>query len=163
MLSLLVGRITVRTEALEIEIRLSTLPELVQADAAQIRANHGVPTMLLSVPAELKRTGIQNQLLIDGSGTRREPDRSLLRLLGQAHQFERMVMAGQGEEMRELARQAGVNPSYFARIFRLAFLSPAITHAILHGRQPSELTANRLKLAGRMPAAWSDQQRHFHS
>jgi site-specific DNA recombinase len=63
--------------------------------------------------------------------------------------------------MRELARAAGVNPSYFARMLRLAFLPPAVTQAILQGRQPADLTANRLKLGGIIPASWSDQRRHF--
>lgn len=140
--SLLVGRVTVRTETVEIEVQLAALPKIVQADAIQIPAKHDVPTTFLSVPAQLKRTGMQNQLLVDaGPGDPREPDRSLLRLLAQAHQFERMIMAGQGKEMRELAREAGVNPSYFARIFRLTFLAPAITHPscrVANPRQPAQ-------------------------
>ena len=161
MLGALVGRVTAGTEAVDIEVGLGALPELVQVDATQVRANHDLPPMLLSVPTELKRTGIQNQLLIDRADTSREPDRSLLPFAGSGPPGRAEVMAGRGKEMRELAVEAGVNPSYFARIFRLPFLAPAISHAILQGRQPSDLTANRLELAGRLPANWSDQRRQF--
>ena len=46
--------------------------------------------------------------------------------------------------MVELSNKAGVNASYFIRVFRLSFLGPEITKTILHGRQPARLTAKSL-------------------
>ena len=63
--------------------------------------------------------------------------------------------------MRKLAAEVGVSPSYFTCLFRLSFLSPEIVQAILHGRQPPGLTANKLKLAGTLAATWSDQRRQL--
>jgi len=57
-----------------------------------------------------------------------------------------------------LANEAGVSPSYFTRIFRLSFLAPEISQTILHGRQPTTLTAKNLMLQGKLALAWSKQR-----
>jgi len=38
------------------------------------------------------------------------------------------------------------------------FLAPDITHAILDGRQPRDLTAEKLLEPSRLPLAWHDQR-----
>src|SRR5206468_11872438 len=118
------------------------------------------PTQVLSVPAQVKRAGMEMKLLIQGEAgaARREPDRSLLRLLGQARRFNDLVMSSKGATITELAAKVGVSRSYFTRVFRLSFLAPEITKTIVQGRQPPELTANKLILAGKLPSAWSDQR-----
>jgi hypothetical protein len=108
----------------------------------------------------VKRAGMEMKLLIQGeAGTaRREPDRSLIRLLGQARRFSDLVMSSKGASITELAVKTGVSRSYFTRVFRLSILAPEITKAIVQGRQSFELTANKLILAGKLPSAWSDQR-----
>lgn len=65
------------------------------------------------VPARLRRSGLETRLLIDGAGgdPRRTPDRTLGRLLAQAHRYNAMVMQGRGKTMAELAAGAGVTSS----------------------------------------------------
>jgi hypothetical protein len=41
----------------------------------------------------------------------------------------------------------------------LAFLAPDITKSILTGTQPIDLTAERLKRIGKLPACWNEQRR----
>ncbi len=157
MLQALIVRVTVRAEAIQIEIRPTALLGLVgPADLGALPTD--VTTTVVSVSATLKRSGMQTKLLVNsGQPDQREPDRSLVRVLGQAQQYREMVLAGQGTGMRALAADMGVHPSYFARTFRLAFLSPKIVHAILDGRQPFELTANKLNQVTNIAIAWSDQ------
>src|SRR5262245_33994344 len=57
-----------------------------------------------------------------------------------------------------LAEREGVSPSYFTRLVRLSYLAPDITHAILDGRQPRDLTAEKLLEHSRLPLAWHDQR-----
>jgi AraC-like DNA-binding protein len=118
-----------------------------------------MPVLILSVPARLRRTGMESRLLIEGEGggPRREPDRSVLRLLARAHGFQTMVMQNQGRSMTELAADAGVSPSYFTRVLRLSFLTPDIIRAILSGRQPPQLTAKHLVSQSRLARAWREQ------
>src|SRR6202040_683832 len=44
--------------------------------------------------------------------------------------------------------------SYFMRLVRLSYLAPDITKAILDGRQPGDLTAEKLLEHSRLPLAW---------
>jgi site-specific DNA recombinase len=172
ILQALVARVTIGAEAVEIEVRLAALPSILgQGPGTALLPPYtpdtpvitDVPGTLLSVPAQLKRTGMETPLLVQGAAdvTQREPDRSLLRLLAQAHRYGAMVLAGQGKTMLDLAAEAGVDPSYFTRTFRLFFLPPDITQTILQGRQPPGLTANKLKLAGKLAPTWADQRRAF--
>ncbi|MBU2582999.1 MAG: AraC family transcriptional regulator [Alphaproteobacteria bacterium] len=63
--------------------------------------------------------------------------------------------------MRELAAEVGVSGSYFTRVFRLNFLAPEITTAIIQGRQPDELSAIKLMGTGRFSGCWSEQRRQM--
>jgi len=68
-----------------------------------------------------------------------------------------MFMTQSSKSMRTLAGDAGVSSSYFTRVLRLSFLAPEITKMILQGRQPPELTANRIKHTGRLDPSWVEQ------
>ena len=57
-----------------------------------------------------------------------------------------------------LAEREGVSRSYFTRLVRLSYLAPDITEAILDGRQPPDLTAEKLLEHSRLPLAWPDQR-----
>ena len=57
-----------------------------------------------------------------------------------------------------LAEREGVSRSYFTRLVRLSYLAPAITQANLDGRQPRDLTAEKLLAHSRLPLAWHDQR-----
>lgn len=113
----------------------------------------------LTIAVRLKRVGRETQLLIEGKAhhPRTAPDRSLLRLLAQAHQFRARVMQGRGQTIAALAAEAGVGASYFTRIVRSGFLAPDVVTAILQGRQPPELNAKQLSLHIRLPIGWNDQ------
>ena len=49
-------------------------------------------------------------------------------------------------------------PSYVTRLLRLTYLAPDIVAAIVDGRQPIGLTANRLMANTRLPLEWKDQR-----
>ena len=57
-----------------------------------------------------------------------------------------------------LAEREGVSRSYFTRVVRLSYLAPDIAQAILDGRQPRDLTADKLLAHSRLPLAWPDQR-----
>ncbi len=164
VLTTLVSRIDLLRETLEIRIMPGRLLSILLDEndrRDRIRPNEDdEPSITLSVPARLKRTGLETRLLIDGAGggPRREPDHSLLRLLGQACRFNEMVMNNQGKTMAELAIEADVGGSYFTRILRLSFLAPDVVKTILRDRHPIELTAKRLAGDTRLPLAWQEQR-----
>jgi site-specific DNA recombinase len=71
---------------------------------------------------------------------------------------ERLVLSG-GRQIVELAESEKLGSSYFTRVVRLSYLAPDITNAILEGRQPRDLTAEKLLNGSRLPALWSDQRK----
>jgi hypothetical protein len=164
MLQILVDRIDVRSSTIDITIRPTMLSAVTapQADLAKLTASNmaDLPTQSQSVPAAVRRTGMEMKLLIQGStGTKhQEPDRSLLRLIGQARQFSDMFMSSRGKTLVELSREAGVSASYFTRVFRMSFLAPEITKTILHGRQPAGLTAKSLLGCNQLERDWCRQR-----
>lgn len=53
-----------------------------------------------------------------------------------------------------VAHEVRITASYATRVVRLAFLAPDIVAAILAGKQPAGLTANKLMADTRLPLAW---------
>ena len=87
-----------------------------------------------------------------------KPDPRLVKLLIRARQFNATLLHGDGMPFAALAKREGVSPSYFTRLIRLSYLAPDITEAILDGRQPRDLTADKLLAHSRLPLAWHEQR-----
>lgn len=86
ILHALVERADVRPETVEFSVRPSVLPNVMKPDLdiRRLPINPDGPARVLSVPARLRRTGMETRLMIPGaSGSEpiRAPDRSLLRLI----------------------------------------------------------------------------------
>jgi hypothetical protein len=164
ILATIVDRIDLLRETLEIRILPVRLPTVLRDETGprdpQRTPDAEEPVITFTVPARLKRTGMETRLLIDGGGgnSRRNPDHSLHRLLARAYRYNNMVMRSDGKSMRQLAAEAGVVRSYFTRILRLSFLAPEIVKSILSDRHPIELTAKRLANEFRLPITWDEQR-----
>jgi hypothetical protein len=164
MLLTFVARIDVRAEKVDIQLRpeklVQTTLDGVVAPPSLREGNMRSDVVVLSVPARLKRTGMETMMVIDGQRGKRhhqKPDRSLVKLLVLAMDFRDRVMKGRGNSIREIAEEAGVSRSYFTRILRLTYLAPDIVQAILSGTHPPELTAAKLTAASRLPLTWTQQ------
>lgn len=130
---------------------LSPVPETIEHD----------DRLTLSVPARLRRVGLETRMLIDGlgpGGGKTVPDPSLIRPLVKAHSLRDKIVHGGGQTLAKLAEREGINASYFTRLIRLTFLAPDITRAILEGRQPPDLTAAKLLRDTRLPLDWEEQR-----
>ena len=160
----LVDRIDLMQETLEIRIAPGRLLEILWEEDNPITFEPALwdneLTITFTVPAHLKRAGMETKLLIEGAdgSARKSPNRSLHRLLSQAHRFHEMVMHSRGRTMVELAIEVGVGGSYFSRILRLSFLAPEVVKTILRDRHPLELTAKKLAGDTRLPIAWEEQR-----
>jgi hypothetical protein len=117
---------------------------------------------VITVPARLARRGGANRIIIaDGGQFEREarPDPVLAKAVARAHDWFARLTSGRAASIGAIAREESVTQSYVARVMRLAFLAPDITEAILDGRQPDQVTANRLILWSRLPLAWPEQRK----
>ena len=114
--------------------------------------------MPLTIPARLKRTGIEMRLVVDDGSEPANVDPSLVRLLVRAHAIRARLLEEPSLPLREIAAEEGISSSYVTRLLRLAFLAPDIVTAILNGKHPPQLTANRLMDETRLPLDWSAQR-----
>jgi site-specific DNA recombinase len=129
-------------------------------DVAPLPSATDDDTQILSVPIRLRRAGREITMRIDGTDpfTSAKPDARLVKLLLKARRFNAALVGSDGVPFAALAEREGVSPSYFTRLVRLSYLAPDITHAILDGRQPRDLTTEKLLEHSRLPLAWHDQR-----
>jgi hypothetical protein len=117
--------------------------------------------LTLTVPARLKRTGMEMRLLIDGAGggSRTKSDQGLCRLLAQAYRYQKILLNSRSRSMEEIAAEAGVTRSHYRRVLSLSFLAPDIVQAILRDRHPVELNAEQLSKHTVLPVSWDEQRK----
>jgi site-specific DNA recombinase len=82
----------------------------------------------------------------------------LIKLLARARRFNATLVGSDGVPFAALPQREGVSRSYFTRVVRLSYLAPDIIQAILDGRQPRDLTAEKLLEHSRLPLAWHEQR-----
>jgi hypothetical protein len=82
----------------------------------------------------------------------------LVGLLTRAWAIRLEVLKGDGRSLDAIAKAHGIGDSYLGRLLRIGFLSPYIIEAILHGKQPPVLTANRLAALPTIPTDWNEQR-----
>jgi DNA invertase Pin-like site-specific DNA recombinase len=159
VLTALIERIEVSVDQIDIRFRPSRLSALLDASATPLQGATEDETEILSVPVRLRRAGREIRMVIDGTDPfAAKPDARLIKLLLRARRFNATLADSEGIPFAVLAEREGVSRSYFTRLVRLSYLAPDITEAILDGRQPPDLTAEKLLEHSRLPLAWPDQR-----
>jgi hypothetical protein len=155
----LIHRATVHPGRLCIEIKSLTLSQTFLGLGS--RDDHDPDdTIQIEVPIELKRRGATTKLVIrSATADTKSPDPNLIELVARAHRWLDDLAEGRMTSVREIARRDGLDEGDVSRFLPLAFLAPDIVEAILDGRQPVELTAEKLKRIGTLPHGWDDQRR----
>jgi hypothetical protein len=116
------------------------------------------PLIRLSIPASLKRTGKEMKFIVDGAANSARTDTTLVRLLVRGRKIGKRMFEPGCPPLEDIAREEGITSSYATRLVRLTFLAPDIVAAILAGKQPAGLTANKLMADTRLPLDWRDQR-----
>jgi site-specific DNA recombinase len=101
-------------------------------------------------------------MLIDEAappGRAARPDRKLIKPITRAHLLSNKLAESGSEYLADVAQGERLTRSYFTRVLRLTFLAPDITRAILEGRHPRDLTAQKLFAHSRLPLTWPEQRR----
>jgi hypothetical protein len=159
LLTALIERIDVGADRLDIHFRPTRLGMLLDISATSLSSATD-EAQILSVPIEQSRSGRAIKMLIDGADpfATAKPDARLIKLLLRARRFNATLVDSDGVPFSELAQREGVSPSYFTRLVRLSYLAPDITQAVLDGRHPRDLTADKLLAHSRLPLAWHEQR-----
>ena len=152
----LIERIEVRVDQIDIHLRPLRLGALLDVAATPSQGVNDDETEILSVPVRLRRAGREIRMVIDRTDpfAAAKPDARLIKLLAGSTRHLPTTKAFPAA----LAQREGVSRSYFTRLVRLSYLAPDITQAILDGRQPRYLTAEKLLEHSSLPLAWHDQR-----
>jgi site-specific DNA recombinase len=159
-LTTLIDRIDVGADQIEIQLRPGRLAALLDVEATPPPSASDDEIQILSIPVRLRRSGRAIRMLIAGTDpfATAKPDARLVKLLIKARRFNATLLDSDGEPFAALAKRQGVSPSYFTRLVRLSYLAPDITEAILDGRQPPDLTTDKLLAHSRLPLGWHEQR-----
>jgi site-specific DNA recombinase len=160
VLNVLIECIAVGVDRIDLRLHPARLGALLNVAATPLPSVTDDDIQILSIPVQLRRSGSEIRMLIDGADpfTAARPDGRLIKLLLKARRFNATLVGSDGVPFAALAEREGVSRSYFTRIVRLSYLVPDITKAILDGRQPRDLTADKLLAHSRLPLAWPDQR-----
>ena len=102
-------------------------------------------TVTLHVPFRvIKRGGRKEMQLPPAAPAQRKVDNTMIKALGRAFRWKRMLEIGDFATINELADREGIAPSYMTRVLRLTLLAPAIVEAIVDGRQGPAMTLARV-------------------
>jgi len=159
-LTTLIDRIDVGAHQIDIHLRSTRLAALLDVAATPLPGATDDEIQILSIPVRLRRSGRAIRMLIEGTDpfATAKPDARLVKLLIRARRFNATLLDSDGVPFAALAKREGVSPSYFTRLVRLSYLAPDITEAILDGRQPRDLTADKLLAHSRLPLGWHEQR-----
>jgi site-specific DNA recombinase len=111
----------------------------------------------LECPLLIRRRGSEVRLVLEnGEATEPKPIPSLTRAVALSRHWADGIVNGKFSNLDEVARSAGLNRRCARRILQCAALSPTLTEIILEGRQPIELSVDRL--TRNLPLLWEEQR-----
>ena len=163
ILTTVIARIMVRPERMDIELPPSRLGALLLGTPYRPAntAEHDEQPITLSAPAQLRRVGLGIRMVIDEAavpGRAAKPDPKLIKLIARAYLFQNRLAESSSEYLADVAQRERITRSYFTRVLRLSYLAPDIIRAILEGRHPRDLTAQKLLAHSRLPLSWPEQR-----
>ena len=116
------------------------------------------PLIRLSIPARLKRAGNEMKFVVEGVASSDPADATLIQLIVRGRRIGKRMFAPNCPPVEDIAAEEGISATYTMRLARLTFLAPDIVAAILAGKQPIGLTANKLMADTRLPLDWREQR-----
>ncbi|MDR6657592.1 hypothetical protein J2W51_000134 [Tardiphaga robiniae] len=139
---------------------MSESPNITVGPLGRPKLSRDGRSMVVSIPIQMRRQGGRKSVITppDTSPWVSPPrvDETIVKAIVRAHRWRNMLESKLFSSVRELAKAEKINESYLCRMLRLTLLSPALTEAILDGRQPDDVNLGRI-LKG-LPALWDQQK-----
>ena len=129
-------------------IRLFGLPftELENEETIHIQSSH-----------KIRRRGQEKKIIIYGKN-KSSKDENLIALISRSHRWLQQLKNGQVKTVSEIAAKENMDDGDVSRFIQFAFLSPEIVTSIFEGKQPTNLTIEKLKRLGTLPFSWTEQK-----
>ena len=114
----------------------------------------------LHVPFRVVKRGGRKEIRPpEGAPQTRRSDSTLVKALGRAFRWKRLLESGDFATIGELAEHERIAHSYMTRVLRLTLLAPDLVEAILDGTQGPGMTLPRLLEP--FPLEWAVQRTHW--
>jgi site-specific DNA recombinase len=149
----LIDRVTLHADHLDIALSSDGLRALLELSAGSSTGY----VLHLTHPLLIQRRGIETKLMLASYPHPPARDEHLLHVVARSYKWMQQLMAGEVVSLKALAADDGLDPAEVSRLLPLACLSPDIIEGILAGRQPANLTVERLKRLPDLPLEWSKQ------
>jgi len=157
-----IGRIIVHETGLQMAVIQPTLRAALLGEQPAHGGKSTQDVYTITIDARVKRCGWEVRLVVPaGTGTQ-VPHRAslpLVKAVARVHRWTEKIMDGGFQSRQSIAQFVQVDQRYAGRILQFAFLAPDIIEAILEGRQPAELTVQKL-LRG-LPLSWAEQRKRL--
>lgn len=114
----------------------------------------------LHVPFRVVKRGGRKEIRPpEGAPQTRRSDSTLVKALGRAFRWKRLLESGEFATIGELAEHERIAHSYMTRVLRLTLLAPDLVEAILDGTEGPGMTLPRLLEP--FPTDWAAQRTHW--
>jgi hypothetical protein len=153
----LIHRVRVDTDAIDLELSRRSVIDLLEISYGAHESKDGY-TVQIRMPAELRRLGQEKRLIVAAHMAKTNLNPTLIKAIVRAHRWLEKLKACEVESIADLANTENVKRTYPSRIMPLAFLAPDITEAILEGRQPIDLSLERVLAASPLSLVWDAQR-----
>ncbi|MEQ8504352.1 MAG: recombinase family protein [Rhodospirillales bacterium] len=147
----LLERVTIAPGSLKVELALASIKDL---------TGH-LPTQPLvrEIPIAIKRRGVEGKFIMPGKARAPEPDAELIKVVTDAHNWFAKIAKGEVNTIKGIALDEDIDAGDVSRFLPLAFLAPSIVEAILAGKQPIDMTAEKLKRLPTLTMSWIEQRK----
>ena len=119
------------------------------------------------VPMTIRRCGGRKRIIgpdgapirVSGDAAETRGDPALVKALARAFRWQRLLEEGWYGSISEMATAERIDRGYLGRLLQLTLLAPDIVDAILHGRQPRDLSLPALMEI--ISVTWAEQRLGF--
>ena len=133
-----------------------------QEEVNKFRTDDNDERVSLRIKNQLRRCGGEMQVIVPESQDKQDkahPNPAMIKAIVRAHSWHERLISGEAKSIRSIAKEIGVHERYVSHILHCAFLAPDVVDTIMEGRQPLDLTLE--KLLNGLPRKWDEQRRTF--
>ena len=146
-------RLVLNRKSLERQLEIAIHEERTEAVDAERKS-----PIVLDIPAELRRLGKEKRFIVAAHLPETDPDYSLIKAIVRAYQWFEMLRSRSVASIADVARSEELPRTYVSSLIPLALLAPDIIEAILRGRQPIDVTLDRILSLTPLPVDWTAQR-----
>jgi len=170
VLTRILRRVAIRPNRVELQASRLSIRRLLTGEGQPLSNDNSplessgdkMETLVLDIAAEVKRRGLAVRIVVPSgpaSTVASGISGPLVKALARAHDWSQRLLNRSAASPADIAKQLGINHRYVDRILPCAFLAPDIVEAILAGRQPMDLSVD--KITRNLPLSWVEQRRQL--